>query len=119
MAEVIDFRVRLPLELRPSEDLPEEYLLQYDEVLSLSDNRHRTFQQLVTDMDGSGVTHAVMHAEYEWGDDADALTEYARERLARYKVPKRFDFGDLPKTSTGKIQKNVLRDRARELYESS
>jgi non-ribosomal peptide synthetase component E (peptide arylation enzyme) len=43
---------------------------------------------------------------------------YVRERLARYKVPKRFEFGELPKTSTGKIQKNVLRDRARELEES-
>ena len=51
--------------------------------------------------------------------DAGALTEYARERLARYKVPKRFEFGELPKTSTGKIQKTVLRDRANELAESS
>jgi uncharacterized protein len=88
MAEVIDFRVRLPLELRPSEDLPEEYLLQYDEVLSLSDNRHRTFQQLLTDMDGSGVTHAVMHAEYEWGDDADALTDAVAKVVAEH--PARF-----------------------------
>jgi acyl-CoA synthetase (AMP-forming)/AMP-acid ligase II len=45
--------------------------------------------------------------------DADALAEYARERLAHYKVPKRFEFGDLPKTSTGKHRKEVLRDRAR------
>jgi fatty-acyl-CoA synthase len=50
---------------------------------------------------------------------ADALAGHARERLARYKVPKRFEFGELPKTSTGKIQKNVLRDRAHELYGSS
>jgi len=49
---------------------------------------------------------------------AGALTEYARERLARYKIPKRFEFCELPKTSTGKIQKNVLRDRAHELKES-
>jgi fatty-acyl-CoA synthase len=44
----------------------------------------------------------------------DALADYAREPLARYKVPKRIEFGDLPKTSTRKIQKNVLRDAARE-----
>jgi len=88
MAEVIDFRVRLPLELRPSEDLPEEYLLQYDEVLSLSDNRHRTFQELLADMDGSGVTHAVVHAEYEYGDDADALTEAVAKVVAEH--PARF-----------------------------
>ena len=46
---------------------------------------------------------------------APALDGPARERLARYKVPKRFEFCELPKTSTGKIQKNVLRDRAHEL----
>jgi len=45
--------------------------------------------------------------------DAGALADFARERLARYKVPKRFEFGDLPKTSTGKIQKNGLRDMAK------
>jgi fatty-acyl-CoA synthase len=50
--------------------------------------------------------------------DAGALAEYARERLARYKVPKRIEFADLPKTSTGKIQKNVLRDRAQKIYGS-
>jgi fatty-acyl-CoA synthase len=48
--------------------------------------------------------------------DADTLIEYARGRLARYKVPKRFEFAGLPKTSTGKIQKTVLRDRAAELW---
>jgi len=47
--------------------------------------------------------------------DAGVLADYARERLARYKVPKRFEFCEVPKTSTGKIQKNVLRDRAHEL----
>jgi len=45
-----------------------------------------------------------------------ALADYARERLARYKVPKRIEFGDLPKTSTGKIQKNVLREAARQRH---
>ncbi len=38
---------------------------------------------------------------------------------ALYKVPKRIEFADLPKTSTGKIQKNVLRDRAHEIYGSA
>ncbi len=48
--------------------------------------------------------------------DAAALADFAQERLARYKVPKRYEFGDLPKTSTGKIQKNVLRERAKEQH---
>jgi fatty-acyl-CoA synthase len=33
--------------------------------------------------------------------------------LARFKVPKSFIFRELPKTSTGKIQKFVLRDMAK------
>ena len=49
--------------------------------------------------------------------DAGALADYARERLARYKVPRCFEFGDLPRTSTGKHQKQILRDRACELNE--
>ncbi|SDM71772.1 fatty-acyl-CoA synthase [Methylobacterium phyllostachyos] len=40
---------------------------------------------------------------------------FCRERMARFKVPKTVVFGALPKTSTGKIQKFVLRDRARGL----
>jgi fatty-acyl-CoA synthase len=35
-----------------------------------------------------------------------------RGRLARFKAPKSVTFGELPKTSTGKIQKYVLRDEA-------
>ena len=38
---------------------------------------------------------------------------HCRSRLAGFKVPKSFVFGPLPKTSTGKIQKFVLRDRAK------
>jgi fatty-acyl-CoA synthase len=41
------------------------------------------------------------------------LVQWCRQHLAGYKVPKRFVFGPLPKTSTGKIQKYVLRDEAR------
>ena len=40
------------------------------------------------------------------------LQEFARERLARFKVPKRIEVVDeLPKTGTGKIQKFLLRER--------
>ena len=46
---------------------------------------------------------------------ADELIGWCREHLARFKVPRTIVFGTLPKTSTGKIQKFVLRDRARAL----
>jgi fatty-acyl-CoA synthase len=43
--------------------------------------------------------------------DVDALRAFARERIAAFKVPKTVEFCELPKTSTGKIQKYVLRER--------
>ena len=39
------------------------------------------------------------------------IIAFCRERLAHYKCPDTIEFGPLPKTSTGKIQKFVLRDR--------
>ena len=44
--------------------------------------------------------------------DADALIEFCRDNMAHFKAPKRVVFGPLPKTSTGKIQKYVLREQA-------
>ena len=46
---------------------------------------------------------------------AQELIAFCRERMARFKVPRTVVFGPLPKTSTGKIQKFVLRDQARVL----
>jgi len=43
------------------------------------------------------------------------IVGWCRERIAHFKVPKTVVFGPLPKTATGKIQKFVLRDRARTL----
>jgi fatty-acyl-CoA synthase len=42
---------------------------------------------------------------------ADELVALCRQHLARFKAPKVVEFGPLPKTSTGKIQKFVLRER--------
>ena len=47
--------------------------------------------------------------------DEAALIAFCRERLASFKAPKTVVFGPLPKTSTGKIQKIVLREKARAL----
>ena len=43
------------------------------------------------------------------------IIAYCREHMAHYKVPRTIVFGPLPKTSTGKIQKFVLRDTATKL----
>ncbi|GAB4261300.1 MAG: acyl-CoA synthetase [Deferrisomatales bacterium] len=42
---------------------------------------------------------------------AEELVAFCRERLAGFKCPKQVAFGPLPKTSTGKIRKNVLREQ--------
>ena len=51
------------------------------------------------------------------GKEASAaeIIEFCRQNMARFKVPKTVVFGDLPKTSTGKIQKFALREQARNL----
>ncbi|MSO65960.1 MAG: acyl-CoA synthetase [Alphaproteobacteria bacterium] len=46
---------------------------------------------------------------------ADDIIAWCRDHLARFKVPRTVVFGPLPKTSTGKIQKFALRERARAL----
>ena len=45
---------------------------------------------------------------------SEELVAWCRERLAPYKLPRHVVFGELPKTSTGKVQKFVLREKARE-----
>ena len=46
---------------------------------------------------------------------AEDVIAYCRANMAHYKVPRTIVFGPLPKTSTGKIQKFVLRDQAKAL----
>ena len=45
----------------------------------------------------------------------EEMIEHCRAHLARYKLPRAIVFTELPKTSTGKIQKFVLRERAKNL----
>jgi fatty-acyl-CoA synthase len=45
----------------------------------------------------------------------DELIGFCADHMARFKRPKKVVFGELPKTATGKIQKNVLRERAKQL----
>jgi fatty-acyl-CoA synthase len=46
---------------------------------------------------------------------ADDIIGFCREQLAHFKCPKTIVFSELPKTATGKVQKFVLRERARAL----
>ena len=51
------------------------------------------------------------------GEDVEPqeIIDFCRENMAHYKAPRTIVFGELPKTSTGKIQKFVLRDKAQNL----
>lgn len=53
-----------------------------------------------------GIAHIVLNGSE---CTAEQLRSWCSERLARYKVPTRFEFvADLPRNATGKIQKNLL-----------
>jgi fatty-acyl-CoA synthase len=45
----------------------------------------------------------------------EEIIDFCRSQMAHFKVPRTVVFGELPKTSTGKIQKFILRDRAKAL----
>ncbi|MCS5667839.1 MAG: acyl--CoA ligase family protein [Dehalococcoidia bacterium] len=49
---------------------------------------------------------------------AESIISFTQERIARFKAPKYVEFGDLPKTSTGKIQKYILREKEWEGHSS-
>ena len=53
--------------------------------------------------------------ESEGAVAADDIVAWCRDNMAAFKIPRTVVFGPLPKTSTGKIQKFVLRERARSL----
>jgi fatty-acyl-CoA synthase len=46
---------------------------------------------------------------------AEDIIAYCRQNMAAFKIPRMVVFGPLPKTSTGKIQKFVLRERAKDV----
>jgi fatty-acyl-CoA synthase len=76
-----------------------------------------------------GEAAVVALADEKWGEvpcafvelkagkqvDETELIDFCADNMARFKRPKRVVFGELPKTATGKIQKNVLRETAKKL----
>ncbi|WAL49269.1 acyl-CoA synthetase [Rhodococcus pyridinivorans] len=63
---------------------------------------------------GEIVTAVVQPVKGIDGESALAveLIDYLRERLAKYKIPRRIEFAhDLPRTPTGKLVKRTLKDR--------
>ena len=75
MSRAIDFRVRLPADCRPTRVVPDNVTARYDVVLNLSEKETQTLSDLHQSLDNSGIERAVVHAEYEFGDPADALND--------------------------------------------
>ena len=77
--------------------------------------------------DAVALCAVVARPDEKWGEtpcafvetahevDAAELLAFPKARLPKFAAPKNVVFGELPRTSTGKIQKFVLRERAREL----
>jgi 3-(methylthio)propionyl---CoA ligase len=45
--------------------------------------------------------------------DEEEIIDFCRSHMAKFKAPRAVVFGELPRTSTGKIQKFVLREKAK------
>jgi len=59
-------------------------------------------------------------AQRDRGDIIENLQEHVRERLAPYEYPKEIEFvEELPMTTTGKIQRRILRQREEERAQAS
>ena len=56
---------------------------------------------------------AFVNLKPEASATAEGIIAFCRDHLAHFKVPRAVIFGPLPKTSTGKIQKFLLRERAK------
>ena len=68
-------------------------------VIAVPDDRWgETPKAFVTPREGASLTE-------------EEVIAFCRDRIARYKAPRHVEFGALPKTATGKIQKYVLRER--------
>lgn len=96
---VIDARVRLPQDRRPAgrSRKPSAMTDRYDAVLGTASTRGRGLAELEADMQAAGVGHAVVHAEYEHGDEADELNEATAKLVAEH--PDRFSgFGTVSMT---------------------
>ena len=89
-AQVIDFRVRVPPGLCPEVALPDTNTRQYDAVLNTVEKYAavNSVADLLQAMDRSGVDHAVMHAENEYGDTADTLNRAVADVVSAH--PDRF-----------------------------
>jgi uncharacterized protein len=109
---IIDARVRLPQQLRPNPSYraPARQTEQYDRVLNLTDKMNSgSLADLLDVMSAEGIEQAVMHAETEGGESADALNEALGTVLAeRPQVFKGIGCVDLERPSATRMARQVV-----------
>lgn len=82
---MIDMRVRLPNEHRQVSELEmANFYGKYNEVLDVFANGQTTTNQLITNLDKNKIEIAVVHAEYEFGEDADQLNQSVAALVNQY-----------------------------------
>lgn len=87
------------------------YPVEVENALALHPSVHDVAVIGLPDPEWGERLTAVIVPRGETSPDPDALAQWARERLAPYKVPRRWEFVDsLPRNPTGKVLKRELRD---------
>ena len=108
-------RVRLPMEFRAVSQAEQvEFYGKYNEVLNVIEKSAKNTSELLQEMENAGVNFAVIHAEYEFGENIEELNKAVASLVTKY--PDKFaGFGtvDLQKFKTLDLVK-----QAEEIYDS-
>jgi fatty-acyl-CoA synthase len=62
------------------------------------------------------VVKCLVHPKSGTNPTSEGVIEFCRQRLTHFKCPKEVEFGEIPRTSAGKVQKYILRQRERERF---
>jgi len=82
---MIDMRVRLTNEFRQvTKDEMKDFYGKYSEVMNLGDFNKLTIEHLIHELNRNNIDLAVVHAEYEFGEDADLLNKHVGELVKKY-----------------------------------
>jgi len=63
------------------------------------------------------VVKCLVHPKPGTNPTAEELINFCRQRMAHFKCPKEIEFGEIPRTSAGKVQKYLLRQKEKERFE--
>lgn len=80
---IIDSRIRLPYAFREAtEEAFEAFYGKYNQLLNVFENNQKNIDDLISEMDQAGVTYGVIHAEFEFAEQATRLNEQVAQLVA-------------------------------------